>query len=315
MLGMVRGDTFQRRCAPSSALAWAPTLVREEMKYWLLRPDSRLQREVRSYFIVEAGRRQHAKQELHLPDGYSELVFTFGERFDRAPLGCDHGTAQMARSYLIGARSHSVVTRDTGNVRVVGVKLEPRMLRQLIRVPLSTFRDATVDLHELNHKPLLELEAALGASVSPRAISTVLDRFFLLQQRTSEAAESVVDPLLDRIRAKRGAVTISECTRETGVDLRKLERAFLDSVGMTPKKYARIVRFKHAYHALVSNQNPPARTRVNPDSYLDSYYDQSHFCKDFKFFTGASPATLLASRTPASTAVTNHLLQGDLSAA
>ena len=80
---------------------------------------------------------------------------------------------------------------------------------------------------------------------------------------------------------------------------------------MTPKTYARIVRFKHAYHRLITQCASGARA----DDYLDGYYDQSHFYKEFRYFTGTSPLALIAARTPASTAVTDHLLTGDLSAA
>lgn len=321
MFAMHRGDLFHRVFAPpsntppSNAMAWAPTLVRDEMKYWLLKPSVSLQREIRCYFIVDAERRQSCKQELHLPDGYSELVFTFRQGFERAPLGRTQEAERMTRSYLIGARSQSIVTSDSGDVRVVGVKLEPRMLQRLIRVPLSELRDSTVELRDLNQPGLLELEDALAGCTSPRDVHAVLDRFFLSQLRMDAPTATFVDRLVERIRARRGAVTIAECARDSGVDSRTLERTFASRVGMTPKKYARIVRFKHAYHALLKHSASSGRARVNPDSYLDTYYDQSHFYKDFRFFTGTSPATLLASRTSASTAVTNHLLEGDLSVA
>ncbi len=300
--------------------AWAPTLVRDEMKYWLLKPDSRLRDSVRCYFVVEAERRRAPKYELHLPDGYSELVFTYRDGFERAPLGFafdeKSGGAQMRRSYLIGARSHSVVTRDLGGFRVIGVKLEPRMLRRLMSTPLSELRNATVELRDLNHLSLLSLEERLSGASSPQHVASVLDAFFFAQMRISTPAHTIVDQLIERIRARRGAGTIAECMQGIGADPRTLERAFVANVGMTPKKYARIVRFKHAYHALLSQIAPrSSRARVFPDCYLDGYYDQSHFYKDFRFFTGASPATLLAMQTPTSTAVTDHLLQEDLSVA
>jgi AraC-like DNA-binding protein len=76
---------------------------------------------------------------------------------------------------------------------------------------------------------------------------------------------------------------------------------------MTPKKYARIVRFKHSYHRLVASEG----TRRLAD-HLDGDYDQSHFNKEFRHFTGVAPSELLASRLASSTAITEHLLHGDL---
>lgn len=311
---MVRSVAHHPHPAP------APTLVRGEMKYWLLKPDARLRDAVRSYFIVEAEPRRAPKYELHLPDGYSELVFTFRDPFERAPLGeafdaSLEGTP-MRRSYLIGARSRSIVTRDLGNFRVIGVKLEPRMLRALVRVPLSEFRDSAIELRELNHSRLLQLESQLSETSSPQQAAAILDTFFVEQMRNDAPARTIVDQIMERIRACRGARTIADCTQDMTIAPRTLERAFAADIGMTPKKYARIVRFKHAYHALLTQIAPSgSRARVSAESYLDAYCDQSHFYKDFRFFTGTSPATLLAMRTPASTDVTNLLVENDLAAA
>lgn len=312
---MSHRDTSYRACAaPSSAFAWAPTLVREEMKYWLLRPHVGLQALVRAYFIVEAGRRAAQKRELHLPDGYSELVFSFGAGFERAPLADVRAVSRMARSYVIAARSHSVVTTDRGDVRVIGVKLEPRMLQTMLGLPFTELRDSTVELRDLNLPALCDLEDALAACASARETVATLDRFFLAL-RAEAIVKDCVDRFVDRIRAERGALKISDCVRGSGMDERTFERSFLSRMGMTPKRYARIVRFKHAYRALLARSEQSDRTQANPASYLDGYYDQSHFYKDFRFFTGTSPASVLTSRAPTSMAVTTHLLQGELSLA
>lgn len=286
-----------------------PTLVRDDMNYWLMRPDPRLQRDVRCYFVVEAAARRAWKHELHLPDGYAELVFNLGTGFNRDALHAAQPGSAMTSSYVIGARSRSVITRDRGNVKVIGVKLEPRMLHSLIRAPLCDLRDATVSLRDLNDRALLDLEDALSDCASVQDIVATLDAFFLIRQQHQLAAEPIVEHCLAHIRATHGCLSLTDWARALRIDARTLQRKFAAWVGMTPKTYARIVRFKHAYHRLIA---PGA---AQSDDYLDGYYDQSHFYKEFRFFTGTSPLALLAARTPASMAVTDHLLQGDLAAA
>lgn len=281
------------------------------MKYWLLRPDARLRREVRCYFVVEAGARRACKEELHLPDGYAEVVFNLGASFDRNALGESSPCRAMKSSYLIGARSHSVLTRDLGNVKVIGVKLEPRLLHHLIRTPLAELRDSTVTLRDLNDRALLTLESVLIDCASVEDIVGALNDFFLRQQSRGAPHEPVIEQCVERIRDTHGAMSLSDWTLERRIDPRTLQRKFASWIGMTPKTYARIVRFKHAYHRLITQCASGARA----DDYLDGYYDQSHFYKEFRYFTGTSPLALIAARTPASTAVTDHLLTGDLSAA
>lgn len=99
------------------------------------------------------------------------------------------------------------------------------------------------------------------------------------------------------------------------VDARHLERRFADGIGMTPKRYARIVRFKHGYHTLLSGAAEPGASRppLQPHSYLDGFYDQSHFNKEFRAFIGAPPTARLRATLREATNISDHLLAGELS--
>lgn len=63
-----------------------------------------------------------------------------------------------------------------------------------------------------------------------------------------------------------------------------MERAFLKYVGYTPKHYYRIVRFNKALRQM--HESKKSLTSICYDC---DYYDQSHFIKDFRQFTGTTP--------------------------
>lgn len=286
-----------------------PTLIRDNLRYWLLRPDQRLAQLVRCYFVSDGGGQPYNHDELLLPDGYAEIVFAFNAGYQRWEVGAAARREVMRCSYIIGGRSNSVFTSGSPQrLYLVGVKLDPRFLRQLIRIPLHEFCDATLALKDLNNAALLSLEDALAQPKSIEGIAQTLDSFFLDALRSPPPKDNAVDYLLRDIHAHHGAVGIERYARDLPLDARTLARRFCASVGMTPKKYARIVRFKHSYHRLVASEG----TRRIAD-HLDGYYDQSHFNKEFRHFTGAAPSELLASRSASSTAITEHLLRGDLS--
>ncbi len=286
-----------------------PTLIRDQLEYWLLRPDARLAGRVRCYFVVDAGTSSYEHDELLLPDGYAEIVFALDAGYERWAVG-EARRSVMKRSYVIGGRSHSVMTSGSRRLKLVGVKLEPQALRRMIGVPLGEFRDATLDMRDLNHRPLLELEDAIAGSPSVDDIAATLDRFFL-RQMDADSGDPAVNRMVDEIRGSRGMLSIARGREALGMDERTIERRFADAIGMTPKKYARIVRFKHSYHELLTRGAAAPREA----GHLEGYYDQSHFIREFRHFTGTTPKALLARRTPSSTAVTDHLLRGDLSAA
>jgi transcriptional regulator GlxA family with amidase domain len=114
--------------------------------------------------------------------------------------------------------------------------------------------------------------------------------------------------LLRRIRISRGALSIMEWTRAARADARTLERRFCACMGMTPKQYAQVMRFKHSYYRLMFGE--PRRHTLK--AHLDGYYDQSHFNREFHKFVGVAPGARIEGRILPATTVCDHLLQAEL---
>ncbi len=288
-----------------------PTLIRGDMRYWLIEPDPRLRPWVHCYFLVEPdplrAPAMDEPPELLIPDGHSEIVFNLGTSgYERWPVEDRTRRTLMRSSYLIGGRSHSVLTRNTGPVRLAGAKLDPRALHRLISIPLSDFRDTTLALPELNDRGLRELEDALANARCAATMKHLLDAFFLRTIAGLQPGHAATQHLLYELQRTRGQLSILEWARSHRLDVRTLERRFSAAVGMTPKRYARIVRFKHSYHRLLA-----VRHKSAAGPHLDGFYDQSHFNREFRFFTGAAPGTKLAGQMRTGTSISDHLLEGE----
>ena len=78
---------------------------------------------------------------------------------------------------------------------------------------------------------------------------------------------------------------ILELPRKYNISQRHLERLFKTSLGISPKKLQRIIRFEKALQ-LLSNT---AYSQLTMISYQLNYTDQSHFIKDFRTFSGITP--------------------------
>jgi AraC-like DNA-binding protein len=282
------------------------------MRYWRLRPDARLRPWIQCYWMVEPDSETATdpdKLQLLIPDGHSEIVFRLAGSFTRWSIDEPDKRAQMAASYVIGGRSKSVLTRSTGGLRLAGVKLNPRALRALIGMPLSEFRDTTVACADLGVTALSDLEEKIANLRIVDQLASVFDQFFLRRVTDRVGEENAASHLLERIRATRGSQSILQWAREHRVDPRTLERRFIAQMGMAPKQFARIERFKHSYHRLGTQQSGKRRT------YLEHYYDESHFNREFRHFLGMSPMNWLNQRAESRTTIADHLLEGELSAA
>lgn len=285
------------------------TLSNEGMRYWRLLPAARLRAWIHCYWWVEPTGAEMATPaalpDLLLPDGHSELVFRFSGEFTRWPLDTA-AHARMNRSYLIGGRSQSVLTQSPGGLRLAGVKLEPRALRSLLGRPLNELCDNTVDFAELRCRALLDLEDEVANLRDAGRLADVLDRFFLRELDDDLMDDATVHHFVETLRATHGGQPIIEWARTHGVNPRTLERRFLARMGMTPKQFARVERFKHSYRHWNSRA---AALPSNRRAHLEGYYDESHFDREFRHFTGASPFARLRGSASFTTTIADHLLQ------
>jgi len=287
-------------------------MAREGMRYWRLAPDARLAPWIHCYWYVEPDPYTRAEQvealdrhQLLIPDGHSELVFRLEGEFTRWRVDAPEHRVQMRASYVIGGRSHSVLTHTPGGLRLAGVKLDPRALRALLKMPLTALRDTTVACADLACPALLDLEDELAGLASIDQLASVCDRFFLRRMTDDVGDEPSIARLLERIRVTQGAQSILAWASDHAVDPRTLERRFVARMGMTPKQYARIVRFKRSYQCL--GAHGPGERRA----YLEPYYDESHFNREFRHFLGTSPMKWLNQAARFRTTIADHLLDGE----
>lgn len=288
-----------------------PTMARDGMRYWRMRPHARLQPWIVCYYYVEpdpassaANRTSVDERQLILPDGHAEIVFALAGAFERWRIDERALCATMSSSYVIGGRSHSVDTQSRGQLRLAGIKLHPDALCHLTRTPLGEFRDATLALTDLNHRALLQLEHAVASARSPVAIRHVFDDFLLRELRGSIAQDPWVNELKSHVALTQGCLSLSHWLRKYQLPERTLERRFVARMGITPKQYARVVRFKNSYLQFLSDA-----ARGGAKTYLESYYDQSHFDREFTAFLGLTPAAMLARASTFRTSVSDHLLR------
>jgi len=288
-----------------------PTLVTDEMSYWRVLPHVRLRKVIKCYWVVEGKTVKqvvHAHQDdLLLPDGLSELVFNrSGVAFSRWSFGNSDPSQRMQHSYIIGGRSCSACTRAPNPLRLAGVKMDSRFLRQLINTPLHLFQDEPLLLQDLGNTSLLELEDVVGTATAISSIVELFDTFFLRTMRNVEFHVEAADSLHDALSRKAGDVSIVQWARNHHVNVKTLERKFHDMTGMLPKHYARILRFVRAYQTLLSNGTMDKSFRLP-----EGFYDQSHFVKEFRFFAGVSPSVWRSGSMPTGTIVNDHLLRED----
>ena len=109
------------------------------------------------------------------------------------------------------------------------------------------------------------------------------------------ALDARVRYVVGAILRRRGRLSIDETARRAGLTRRHLERRFRRTVGISPKRLARIARFQHAVRLLERQDGslpaPGALTAA-----ACGYADQAHFIRDFRDLAGCPPGEHLLRR-------------------
>lgn len=96
---------------------------------------------------------------------------------------------------------------------------------------------------------------------------------------------------MELIHVSHGNISVSDCAEELEVHPKKLERLFIKYVGVSVKKYSKIIRFDDIHSVLREEGLEDLMQKV-----LDKgYFDQAHFNRDFKKLTGLIPSSKLMS--------------------
>ena len=107
--------------------------------------------------------------------------------------------------------------------------------------------------------------------------------------------DSIVKTTINTLLLTKGSASIHAILKEDISKRRQLERKFVKQIGLSPKQLGKVIRLQTALKMLL-NEEGENLTHV---AYKSEYYDQAHFIKDFKEFTGVSPKEFLGNKNMA----------------
>lgn len=218
-----------------------------------------------------------------LPTNNIDILFNFKASMTFEKQGVIHSTP--GNIYFQGlCRSH-VVMKQQGEIQIIGVSFFPAGLYPFFTVPVSEFRDETIGLDTLLKGQALELEEQLMALDDVADRIRLLEAFFLGLLKPQPADDT--HKLLNHFFASH--MGIGEFCRHHKIHPRRLERLFNKFVGASPKQFLRLSRFQHIVDKILKAPQSDLTTLAH----AFEFYDQAHFIKDFKSFSGSSPLNFL----------------------
>jgi AraC-like DNA-binding protein len=174
------------------------------------------------------------------------------------------------------------VEKDVATGTIV-VEFNPQGAYRFFQISLSDIQNQIAPLTEILGTVAKQLEEQLSNVESVDDKVNLLQQF-LLKQFTLQAEDLVFEYCVSKIVSSKGKITVKELERKTGYSSRWLNMKFAKKLGISPKNLSTIIRFNQYYNAVANNKEMD----FMQNAFYDHYYDQSHFLKEFKRFTGLS---------------------------
>lgn len=129
------------------------------------------------------------------------------------------------------------------------------------------------------------LAGARGTASAAVTLERVIAERLPAMADTSRAGAQLALVAADRLTSAR----LTAVARDLGVSERHLRRVFRDTVGLSPKAFAKLTRFHHALR-IARITGPAHWARIAAEA---GYYDQAHLIADFRAIAGVTPQALL----------------------
>jgi len=281
---------------PAAASGQQVNLHRSDEHSWALitrAPDFRLA----TYVIHYQGYRERARtpmRRLQPPFAGISMIVTFGPSIDiiNGDLPTDRG---VFHSFLAGLHDVHVLTEYEGEQMGFEVSFTLLGAYRFLNITMSDIANRCLDLGDvLGDTNADRLADSLHAAADWPARFDLMDRFLLERLSRGRPMSPDVAWALKSLQASHGGRSIGALSRDLACSRRTLIQRFRAQAGLTPKAVASILRFSHAVERIRA---------LDEESWADlaiacGYYDQAHFNRDFRRFSGRTPREFRSSLLP-----------------
>lgn len=213
----------------------------------------------------------HTSENLIIPDGTPGILRIQKGKFTRK-LNGDSSVFTEGDVIVFGQKTRSAeYCFGDDSFEASGIKLRPSALHTLFDIKANELTDSYAHINDISARHQDYMDATLTTELTHIGYR-----------------EQVVQQMIQMIYLSKGLLNIKEACATLNQSYKSMQRLFHQYVGVPPKLFARMIRFNFSIVIGMTEGN-----NLTDTAYLSGYYDQNHFIKEVKSFTGMSPSEML----------------------
>jgi transcriptional regulator GlxA family with amidase domain len=199
------------------------------------------------------------------------------------------GSSRLGKNGPVRAQACEGSHAHSESLRSVTARLRLGVPDAVLGVPVCAIAGRIVVLEDLwGEDATRRLRSRLAEAGDPVGAARILES--ALAERVARADGPIGHAQLALAAAARlPSAHVHVVADELGVSERHLRRVFRDSVGMSPKAFAKLARFQRALSAAREGTHASWASVAT----LAGYYDQAHLIAEFRAIAGVTPRAFL----------------------
>ncbi len=191
--------------------------------------------------------------------------------------------AKLAKAGITGISGSFKIFKNSLNTGTILVYFSEIGVNSFTSTPANDLFNLSISLEDMFDKSLVSEAAEKLAFANTDKQRIHIVEHFLLSHLKEIQKDKLVIEAVQLIYQSKGTIRVNELAKKLFISQSPLEKRFRKLVGTSPKKFSSIVRFNSVLDNL---NNTKSLTDI---CYENNFFDQAHFIKNFKQFTGDTP--------------------------
>lgn len=246
-------------------------------------PNTELTEFVKRYWTLDGEKENIPLKNTIVPDGTMKLIFHYGDTYKHHSQNGE--VTILPKCFLIGQLTKPYVIEPTGVTGSFVVQFKPNGFLPFASIPIKEMENTAISLDKLFGEDGKEIgNKILNASSTSKRIQ-IIESFLLKELSDTKTIDNIVKSTVETIFNANGQFSVNEYSKINNIHRRHLARKFSSAIGLSPKQLAKIIRIQTTLKTLLNEEI----TSLTDLAYENEYFDQAHFIKEFKEFTGLTP--------------------------